>query len=196
MNEEQLYEIADFILNKATTAEIEVLIAAIKKRLTGTKGPLGLDPAKMARSVSDSINDNIDSTLHQVHEHIQGYMRKLIKQEVPDIPEEHLRELIDTWAPDPHGKNSSGDRNESAAGLPPDVLLTMAKQFLSYSLGAMSLREQQRLREEIPDWYEVYWQRFPPGVKKLLSLIIKGEIDEQQFWKRLSSELGLDDYPL
>lgn len=190
MSEEELYGVVDFILNKASTSEVEVIVAALKKRLAGTKGPMGLDPGKMAESVSDVINEQIGSSMEQIYENIRGYMRELIKREAPDIPEEHLRELIDTWTPNPRGETSAPDRQQKS-GLPPDVLLTMVKQFISYSLGAMSIREQQRLREEIPDWQETYWQRFPGGVKKLLSLLLKGKIDEKSFWTRLISELDL-----
>ena len=198
MGEEELYSVVNYILNDATTAEIEVIVAALKKRLSGTKGPMGLDPAKMAKSVSDNINEHIQQALGQVHQNIRGYVRELIKQEAPDIPEEHLQELVDTWTPDPQGRTKSdklGDGGSAAGGgsggLPPDVLLTMIKQFLSYSRGGMTVQEQQRLREEIPDWQETYWQRFPPRVKKLISKVTKGEIGEENFWDRLTSELGL-----
>lgn len=165
---------------------------------------MGLDPAKMAKSVSDNINEHVQSSLEQVHENIRGYVRELIKQEAPDIPEEHLQELVDTWTPDPQGKihgkaaGKTGDGGPAAGGgstggLPPDLLLTMVRQFLSYSRGSMSIREQQRLREEIPDWQESYWKRFPPRVKKLISNVVKGNISQESFWDRLTSELGLQE---
>ena len=160
---------------------------------------MGLDPAKMAKSVSDNIKEHVQSSLEQVHQHIRGYVRELIKQEAPEIPEEHLQELVDTWTPDPQGRirgkagGETGDGGPSAGGLPPDLLLTMVQQFLSYSRGSMSIREQQRLREEIPDWQESYWRRFPPRVKKLISNVIKGNIGEESFWDRLTSELGLQE---
>jgi hypothetical protein len=188
LGEEELYSVVDYILNHATTGEIEVIVAALKKRLSGTKGPMGLDPSKMAQTVSDNINEHIYSSLEQVHENIRGYVRELIKREEPDIPEEHLRELVDTWTPDPRGET----KNRGGGGgprLPPDVLLTMVKQFLAYSRGGMSVREQQQLREEIPDWQETYWRRFPLRIKKLLSLVLKGTINEESFWDRLTSEL-------
>jgi len=46
----------------------------------------------------------------------------------------------------------------------------MIKQFISYSLEGMSVREQQRLREEIPDWQEHYWKHFPQRIRKLIKL--------------------------
>ena len=68
----------------------------------------------------------------------------------------------------------------------------MINQFLSYSLGVMSILEQERLRAEIPDWHEEYWKRFPSRVRKLISQVLKGELDKREFWKRMNSELGLD----
>jgi len=211
LGEEELYPVIEYILNQATTEELKVVVAALKKRLAGSSGPMGLDPGKMAKAMSDSINRQVDSSLQQIHENVRDFVAALIKEEAPDIPEEHLRELVDTWTPDPHGRinirsHSSEDleggegvnesRESASAGsqLPRDVLFTMVKQFLTYSLGAMSIREQQQLHDDIPDWQETYWNRFPPRVRKLLSLILKGQIDEDTFWERLKSEFDFNDF--
>ena len=191
MQEEQLYGVIDFILNQATSEELKVVTEALKRRLAGKPGAMGLDPAKMGKAVSDSINSQISESMEQVHRTVRDFVAGLIKQEVPDIPEEHLRELVDTWTPSPKGGGSDPAGNR-VPRLPPDVLSTMINQFLSYSLGVMSILEQERLRAEIPDWHEEYWKRFPSRVRKLISQVLKGELDKREFWKRMNSELGLD----
>jgi len=188
VGEEELYTILDYILNKASEKELEVVVAALKKRLEHVHGAMGVDPTKMAKAVSDNINAQVRSSMEQVHQNVQDFIARLIKQEVPDIPDEHLRVLLETWAPCP-GKKPVRER---VSNLPRDVLLTMIRQFLSYSLGMMGITEQQKLRAEIPDWQEEYWQSFPGEIRRLISLVLKGKMDEDMFWQAVESELELD----
>jgi DNA-binding PucR family transcriptional regulator len=188
VGEEELYSVLDYILNRASEKELEAVTAALKKRLEHVHGAMGLDPSKMAKAVSDNINEQVQSSIEQVHKNVQGFIARLIKQEVPDIPDEHLQVLLDTWAPEP-GKKPVRER---VSNLPPDVLLTMIRQFLSYSLGMMGITEQEKLRDEIPDWQEEYWRSFPPEVQRLISMVLKGNLDEEMFWHAVEEELGLN----
>jgi hypothetical protein len=83
----------------------------------------------------------------------------------------------------------SGTDPES--GLPKDLLVTMIEQFIAYSEGRMSVREQAKLHREIPNWQEVYWKRFSPGIRDSLSLYLKGTIDHEDLWLDVYSRLGL-----
>lgn len=80
---------------------------------------------------------------------------------------------------------------DQESGLPKDLLVTMIEQFIAYSEGRMGLQEQAKLRREIPDWQEVYWKRFPPGIRDSLSLYLKGTIDNEDFWLDIHTRLGL-----
>jgi hypothetical protein len=83
----------------------------------------------------------------------------------------------------------SGTDPES--GLPKDLLVTMIEQFIAYSEGRMSVREQAKLHREIPNWQEVYWKRFSPGIRDSLSLYLKGTIDHEDLWLDVYSRLEL-----
>jgi hypothetical protein len=74
--------------------------------------------------------------------------------------------------------------------LPADAIMSMISQFVAYSTESMSITEQIRLREEIPDWHKKYWEQFSPRVRQLISLHIGGQLDPDTFWERVRLELG------
>lgn len=188
MGEEQLYEALDFILNHATVPQLEVIITALKRRLgEEKKGPMGLSPQKLGMAMADQVGSQVKESLTQVRETVKNYVAELIRKEAPDIPKEHLEVLLSEWVPD-----QNAPRKEEKQLLPADVLSTMIRQFVAFSTGVMSLREQEALRSDIPDWHERYWERFPLHVKKLISQYIKGGIKEEQFWERIEWELNDD----
>ncbi len=81
---------------------------------------------------------------------------------------------------------------EKGAGkhIPSDALLTMIKQFISYSTGAMGVREEMQLKEEMSDWHERYWKMFPQVVRRLVTLFLKGTINSEEFWQGIDESLG------
>ena len=185
MSEERLYQALDFILNQATVPEMEVLITALKRRLGEEhKGPLGLNPQKLGMAMAEQVGSQVRQSLDQVRDTVKNFVAEMIKKDVPDIPEEHLRELLQAWVPDENAK-----RTQSGPLLPADLLITMIRQFVSFSLGVMPLREQETLRDSIPDWHARYWERFPGRVRNLISQYIKGGIDEELFLNRIEWEL-------
>ncbi|MEW5817574.1 MAG: hypothetical protein AB1798_19515 [Spirochaetota bacterium] len=209
MDEERLYEVIDFILNQASDSEIEVIVAALKRRLKDTLiGDGELNPGKMARTMASSVGRQVHATSDQIRKMVKDFVAELIKKNAPEISEKELQTLLETWVPDRRLKGSLEKEGEIAGtrkdtpespeadvvksnppALPKDVLLTMIRQFVSYSTGVMSVTEQAGLNEDIPDWKAKYWERFPYRIKKILSLYLKGQIDEQACWQRISSEL-------
>jgi hypothetical protein len=77
-------------------------------------------------------------------------------------------------------------------GLDPAVVLTMVTQFIAYSAESMSVRDQMRLNEEIPDWQRKYWEQFSPRVRNLIKLFLGGEIDKETCIARICADLGID----
>jgi hypothetical protein len=182
MDENSLYQVVHFILNEADEEELKVVVEALKRRLGDeAKGPMGLSPEKLGRAMAGKINEQVQESLDSVHDTVQRFIAEMIRREAPDIPEEDLEALIDEWAPKPGRK----PRQRPAPNLPPDVLLTMVRQFVDYGRGAMHGGEQKKLWDEIPDWQEKYWAAFPESVRRLIGELLKKGIDEKSFWERI-----------
>ncbi len=189
MSNQSVYEIVDFILNKATDPEMEIIISAIKRRLEDTAhGYDKMNPEKMARQMSSQINKQVGASVEQIRGMVRNFVAEKIKQEAPEISEHEVEQLLNAWVPD---EQTSAQRSERAAtSLPKDVLLTMIRQFLAYSAGTMSGSEQVKLQEEIPDWPEKYWAKFPDDIRKLLTLFLKGKITPDTFWSAIENYFG------
>lgn len=85
-----------------------------------------------------------------------------------------------------------GSQGKGRSKLSPDVILTMVTQFLAYSDETMSVSEQMRLNQEIPDWQRRYWEQFSPRTRELLSLNLRGQIDRKTCLERVCADLGID----
>lgn len=182
MDQNSLYQVVHFILNEADEEELKVVVEALKRRLGDeAKGPLGLSPDKLGRAMAGKINEQVQESLDSVHGTVKRFIAEMIRREAPDIPEEDLNALLEEWAPKPGQKPKS----RPSPDLPPDVLLTMVRQFVAYGLGTMHGGEQKKLWDEIPDWHERYWSAFPEAVRHLISELLKQKIDEESFWNRI-----------
>ncbi|MDX9801365.1 MAG: hypothetical protein RBT69_08530, partial [Spirochaetia bacterium] len=149
-DKKELYRIVDFILNKADEGDLEVVGEALKKRLTArSKSPGGVDINYLAHSMGENISKQVSASKDQLRETIADFVAKTIKQQVPDISDEHLEVLLKEWVADPDTKERNIEKK-----LPHDVELKMIDQFLRFSSGKMPLEEQSRLRESIPDWQQ------------------------------------------
>lgn len=185
----RVYEIVDYILNEATDPEVEIIISAIKRRLEDAAHGLDkMNPKKLARSVSSQVTEDIGGSIDQIRTMVRGFVAEKIKQQAPEISEGDLEELLKAWVPEP-GK---GEPRSEKSNLPKDALMTMIKQFLSYSLGTMSATEQAELGNEIPDWQEKYWREFPEPIRATIARFLKGNIDEEEFWRRIAEVVGPD----
>ncbi|RKX75681.1 MAG: hypothetical protein DRP87_13975 [Spirochaetes bacterium] len=178
---ERLYEIVDFILNEATYGELEVVTAALKKRLRDSdKTPMGVNPEKIAREMASRINQQVGFSVDQIRETVKSLVKDIIKREAPGIPQKDLQSLLEKWVP---------EHSNGKSKIPSDALLTMIKQFISYSTGTMPVNEQSNLKKEIPNWHEKYWQMFSSETRQNISDFLKGRIDEVTFWKRIKKEI-------
>lgn len=92
----------------------------------------------------------------------------------------------------PQGGGPAKGSARGRSGLAPDVVLTMVTQFLAYSDESMSVTEQVKLNQEIPDWQRRYWEQFSPRIRELLSLHLKGQIDRATCLERVCADLGID----
>ena len=201
MDRDELYKVIDAILNKATNDDIEVIEAALERRAgAGDEGSfLQVSPKTIADSVAHSVAGQISYSKDTIRDMIRNYAVDIIRKQAPELNDEQVRELLHAWIPDPlaHPKRGAADpdrqeaANEYESGIPKDMLLTMIEQFLVYSEGNMPVREQARLRREMPEWQKRYWGRFPPQVKDALSLYLKGTIDRETLWLDIHKVLKL-----
>ena len=219
MQGDTLYDVVNYILNEASERDLEVVREALKRRVEGNQmhGAMGIDPGRMANQTAARIREQMGMSIEQIRSMVRDFAAQVIEKNAPELGEKQIRELLDSWVPDElGGKPSSGGAAEKArgeapakarggapaqkkqagrgakGGLAPDVILTMVTQFLSFSTESMSVSQQMRLNEEIPDWQRKYWEQFSPRIRQLLTLFVNGEIDRTTCLERVCGELGIE----
>ncbi len=186
VRDQRLYEIVEYILNRADERGLEVVRAAVERRAAhlSRRGPMGLNPETLASEMAKTIESQVGVSTERVRSMIRDTVETVIRRHAPEISEKDLSILLDSYVKPP-GANA----NRKSPPLPPDALLSMTKQFVDFSLGTMSVHEQTELRDKMPDWYERYWQAFPDDLKDLVRDFLKGRIPAEGFWTELKSEL-------
>jgi len=180
---EEMLQILDFILNRSTYGDLEVIQEAIRRRTRDIKTRIaGVDVRGIARQTAGSIQKQIGSADEVTHM-IRRFVRELITQQQPNISEEQLEQLLDKCLPasegndlDSTGKDEPGSIEER---FPPDMIQSMLVQFIDYSFGRM---DEDQKKDLAPDWQMRYWEAFSPALKRLLSDLLKGKISEGRFW--------------
>ena len=184
MSEGKLHAVIDYILNQADEREIEAISASIKRRKADLKLPGTHNIGKMAQNMSSNINKQVESSVGQVRDIVKGAVADIIRKEAPELSEEQVKQLLQAWIP------AEGEQhNIPSTGLPGDVMLTMIKQFIKYSTGSMSVAEQNSLAEAITDWPKKYWEKFPGKIQELLSRFLKGQMDSDDFWNSVQTQI-------
>jgi len=189
MTDPRLLQALDYILNHSDEASIEALAEAVARRrrdltVFNTIGDIP-DPQKMAREITEKINSGVGGSIDSMRRSIQDMIIKLLREHAPELNDAQINELCQAWLPD----NFSGTK--SSSGLPPDVLLSMIEQFVSFSHGEMKESVDKGLREEIGAWPERYWNAFPPVVKQIITDYLKNKISAKEYKSQISIALGL-----
>jgi len=187
MEREELFSVVDLILNNSNDGDIEVIMEAIKRRAKGRNSGTfrGINPERLAKESAAVLNNQMSYSVDGIRKMIQDFAVGIIQKEAPELDESQIKELMDSWIPD----SSQRKTNKNMAQLPDDVLLTMIKQLLAFSVGTMSASEQTELYNSIPDWQKEYWNRLPDGIRDILTLFLKGSIDEETCWSQIYSVL-------
>ncbi len=190
MDRDQLFSIVDMILNDSSDGDIEVIVEAIKRRAKGrnTGTFRGVNPERLAKETASVLNTQMSYSVDGIRKMIQEFAVGIIQKEAPELKDDQIKELLEAWVPDPSKRKSA----DTPSPVPVDVLLTMIRQLLAYSAGTMSASEQTELYNNIPDWQREYWKRFPDGIREILTLFIKGSIDEEVCWDKIHSVLDLE----
>jgi hypothetical protein len=199
MDEQKLYNIIDFILNRAENSELEVIRAALRKREggdpsdDGSGATFGQNIGKMASDMAAQVSGQVGASEEQIRNTVRGFVKDMIQREAPELREAQVADLLDEWVPGMGGKTRRKQPPAAKGkGLPSDVLLTMIGHFVAYSTGAMSVAEENSLSKAMPEWHRRYWENFSPVTRKLIKLFIKGITGEKDFWDGIYDELGLD----
>ena len=213
MNDESdLYEVVDFILNKADEGAIEVIRSALRRREEhgGSSGAMGVDVRKLAHETAQGVSDQIGLSTGRIRTMVRDFVREMLQKQAPELAEEQIEALLEEWVtgkgnestedraqnevdpPQSGFEAGSKDRPPQMGNLPPDAILTMVRQFIAYSTGGMTVSEEIELKRAMPDWHDRYWKSFPQVIRKLLSLFLKGAIGSGQFWIGVNEELGLE----
>ncbi len=181
----EMLQILDFILNRSTYGDLDVIQEAIRRRTRDIKtGIAGIDVRGIARQTAGSIQKQIGSADEVTHM-IRRFVRELITQQQPDLTEEQLESLLDKCLPGAEANDKKSTGNDEEPGsieerFPPDMIQSMLVQFIDFSLGRMGKDEKKDLA---PDWHMRYWEAFSPSLKRLLSDLLKGRISEGRFWE-------------
>ncbi len=208
MKGDLLYDIVDFILNHATENDLEVVRAALKRRIEGgrTRGPMGIDPARLARESAARVREQFGVSMGRIRAMVKDFAAEILKKSAPELTEKQLSDLLDAWVPE---NEASGETSGAGASrrlppssrlpeqgrLPAEALVAMIARFISYGTETMSITEQIGLQNELPDWQKKYWEQFSPRVRKLISLYLNGQLDKPTFWEHTRAELGIEPEP-
>ena len=176
MVDPDLHRVIEYILNRATEKELEVIKSALDKRTEDSHYMIsGGNIREMAQKTNQALGERFDS-MGQIKSMTDGFLRELVHQAIPDIPEEHLELLLGEWIPD----QTEGPTEEQ---LPRDAVETMVTQFVAYSTGQLPPAQVQELRSQ-DDWSRRYWAVFSTQTRQLIRDLLYDVIDEDEFWQR------------
>ncbi len=209
--------VLDYVLNRCTIREIDALEAAVERRrrdLQAQSGIISLDPARAARSMSSAVQTSINRSMDGVRETFRKFAVDTIRKEAPELTEEQMDELVNSWIPEsmsvgrdghvesesegdaPSASRSGGGRYAGLArkglvnGIPPDAMHSMILQFVAYSTGSMSVSEEASLRDAVGDWTTAYWKKFPKEIQTLIRGFLAGEMDGGEFESGITALLS------
>jgi len=201
-NTSELMQVIDYILNRCGIREMDAVEAAVERRrkdLEASTGIISLDPGRAARTMSDAVQKSIDQSMLSIRKTFREYAVDLIRKEAPELTDEQMAELVDSWLPDngtaePDGSDASSAgtaryrglaRKGLINGIEPDLMYEMINQFIAYSTGGMSLADEAALREAVGDWTTVYWRKFPAEIQNLIRLFLSGSVSPPDFDREL-----------
>ncbi len=192
----ELEAVLDYILNKASPAEFEVVVKACERRrrdMGRYAGLGGVNPGALAEKMAASVRQGVDASMEGLRASVRDYVARLVRQKELGASDEEIEALLDRCLPDSSASNSTdgavGLLDDS--GLPPEALAMMVRDFCDYSLGLMPPSRQRELWERIPDWQDSYWKVFPPEIKAFVKARLENRMPEAEFWSAVFSVLGL-----
>jgi hypothetical protein len=190
MERDQLREVLDFIMNTSTEEEFKVIAQAVQRRqkdmhLYQKIG--GVNPTQASKLMAQKIQEQMGGNMDGIRDTINGFVEDIIRKNAPGASEEEIQVLLKHYL----DKAEAAQAPNSAPAIPPEAELTMIKQFISFSTGAMAPSEQKYLWDEMPNWKEDYWARFRPEVRSFINAFLTGKMGQEKFWSAIYSVLEL-----
>ena len=193
-SDEPLYSVIEFILNRASAAELEVIAEAVKRRRSPGKGLGGISPRGMAENVAEKVKEQLGGML-DVQAISRQIVTDLIRQKEPNISDRELEVLLDNWLPGTARPRAEAVRPDGPPGrdnapkqerMAPDVLITMISQYVAARRGTLSKEEKDRLPG---DWQSRFWSSFPDEIRGRIREHLNGRLTEVEFWDSVIASL-------
>lgn len=164
--DEAIYHIVDYLLNEASESELDAVEEALRRRRQ--RGPLeSMNFQEMARKATSQFQMNMPDFQGIT----RGLVRNLILQHEPGISSQELEVLLDHYVPSPEKERARDSEREKE--IPAEILQSMIRQFVSYSLGRMSDAEEKQLRDAMPDWPGQYWNAFSQETRTFIRDLVR-----------------------
>jgi hypothetical protein len=183
-SDEPLYSVIEFILNRATSDQLEVIAEAVKRRQKPGKGLGGFSPRGMAENMAEKVKHQLGGVL-DVHAISRQIVSDLIRQKEPNISDDELEVLLKNWLPGT--TRSEPEQTAEQEKIPPDLLITMVSQYVSARRGTLSPKEQGELPE---NWQNRFWETFPEHIRAQIRAHLSGQLNEVDFWDSVISSLN------
>lgn len=197
----ELMGVLDYILNRCGLREMDAVEAAVERRrrdLEADTGITSLDPERAARQMSNAVQNSIEQGMEGIRRTFRQFAVDLIRKEAPELSEEQMAELVESWLPDSigspeprsceapaQGRYRGLARKGFVNGIEPDLMFEMINQFIAYSTGAMSLSDEAALRDAVGDWTTVYWKKFPSEIQDVIRRFLSGSLSTADFDREL-----------
>jgi predicted CopG family antitoxin len=193
MQDPELLQALDYILNRSNDATTEVISEALERRrrnihVSNVMGGMP-NPERLAKEITDKINAGVNTGIKGMKSSIHEMIVRIIKEHAPELNEKQVNDLCQAWLPD----RTSTNRSDGKGSVPPEMLLSMIDQFISFSHGTMKSSVDKELRSEMGAWPERYWKSFPPVVRGFITDYLKNNITEKDFYSKVNLALGIVD---
>jgi hypothetical protein len=170
----ELYRAVDYIMNRASDQDLDVIKAAIERRARDNRRRVSAAGLRgSARDLGGAVSQQL-AGVGDVKEMTRQYIREMVHRLLPAIPAEHLELMLEEWIPD-------AERHVAEENLPRDVVRSMVVQFVDYSVGRMNTADRAELTG---DWSRRYWGAFSERTRSLIRELLMGAVSEKDFWER------------
>jgi len=195
MTDPELLKSLDYILNRSDERSLDALAEAVVRRrrditVFSAVGDMP-NPAQMAKEITTKINDGVGGSIESMRKTVQDMIVKLLKEHAPELTDRQMNDLCQAWLPDRAGAGESTSSGAGGASLPPDVILSMVDQFVSFSTGEMKQSVDKGLRKEMGAWPERYWNAFPPVIRQIVTDYLKNKITAKDYKAQIKVALGI-----
>ena len=175
--EDKKRKILEDYIRSATPEERKELNRLLKSRENKnlndfkTQG-LDMDVNRLAKNMSKQINEQLGMADINIKKMAKDLVVQMALQHKPDITPKELAALVNQMVPEKKD-------NDISKKIPPELLKSMIVQFITYSTGSMTEKDQAMLPE---GWAKKYWNAFSQDIRDLITMYLKNGIDNRNFW--------------